>query len=107
MNEKVIKEKLVEYFLRYVAIPSQSNDRNLQVPSSDGQLALGKALAADLKKLDLEDISINQYGVVQQDFLKEEIKQKNLVGLPILILWMSVFQMKSTHKLLKLMMARI
>ena len=78
MNEKVIKEKLVEYFLRYVAIPSQSNDRNLQVPSSDGQLALGKALAADLKKLDLEDISINQYGVVQARLPKRGDKTKKL-----------------------------
>ena len=78
MNEKVIKEKLVEYFLRYVAIPSQSNDRNLQVPSSEGQLALGKVLAADLKKLDLEDISINQYGVVQARLPKRGDKTKKL-----------------------------
>lgn len=78
MNEKVIKEKLVEYFLRYVAIPSQSNDRNLQVPSSEGQLALGKVLAADLKKLYLEDISINQYGVVQARLPKRGDKTKKL-----------------------------
>lgn len=78
MNEKVIKEKLVEYFLRYVAIPSQSNDRNLQVPSSEGQLALGKVLASDLKKLDLDDISINQYGVVQARLPKRGDKTKKL-----------------------------
>ena len=65
MDEKIIKDKLVEYFLKYVAIPSQSDDKNKKVPSSSGQLELGKVLASDLEDLRLENISINQYGVVQ------------------------------------------
>lgn len=78
MNEKLIKEKLVENFLKYLAIPSQSNDKNKEIPSSKGQLVLGEKLAADLKDLGLEDISINKYGVVQARLPKRGDKTKKL-----------------------------
>lgn len=78
MNEKLIKEKLVENFLKYLAIPSQSNDKNKDIPSSKGQLVLGEKLAADLKDLGLEDISINKYGVVQARLPKRGDKTKKL-----------------------------
>lgn len=65
MEEQIIKGKLVENFLKYVAIPSQSDEKNSNVPSSKGQVELGKVLAKDLKDLGLVDIGINQYGVVQ------------------------------------------
>lgn len=78
MNEKLIKEKLVENFLKYLAIPSQSNDKNKEIPSSKGQLVLGEKLAADLKDLGLEDISINKYGVVQARLPKRGNKTKKL-----------------------------
>lgn len=65
MDKKIIKEKLVEYFLKYVAIPSQSDDKNQNIPSSSGQLELGKVLRDDLIDLGLKDISINDFGVLQ------------------------------------------
>lgn len=65
MDERNIKDKLVEYFLRYVAISSQSDEKNKKIPSSPGQLELGKVLAEDLEELELSDIAINDYGVVQ------------------------------------------
>lgn len=65
MNEKIIKDKLVENFLKYVAIPSQSDDKKEEVPSSPGQWDLAKALAEDLEDLGLSDIKINEFGVVQ------------------------------------------
>ena len=65
MNEKIIKDKLVENFLKYLAIPSQSDDKNEEVPSSPGQRDLAKALAADLEDLGLADIRVNEFGVVQ------------------------------------------
>lgn len=65
MNEKIIKDILVKNFFNYLAISSQSDEKNTDIPSSNGQLKLGKVLAKDLKDLGLEDVSINQYGVVQ------------------------------------------
>lgn len=65
MSEKIIKDVLVKNFFKYLAIPSQSDEKNSNVPSSKGQLELGKILAKDLKDLGLVDININPYGVVQ------------------------------------------
>ena len=65
MNEKIIKDKLVENFLKYLAIPSQSDDKNEEVPSSPGQWEMAKALEADLEDLGLVDIKVNDFGVVQ------------------------------------------
>ncbi|WP_311537973.1 peptidase T [uncultured Anaerococcus sp.] len=65
MNEKIIKDKLVENFLKYLAIPSQSDDKKKEVPSSPGQWEMAKVLGADLEDLGLVDIKINEYGVLQ------------------------------------------
>lgn len=78
MNEKLIKEKLVENFLKYVAIPSQSDDKNENIPSSPGQIELGKVLAEYLKELGLTDININEFGVVQARLPKRGENTKKL-----------------------------
>lgn len=78
MEEKIIKDKLVENFLKYVAIPSQSDEKNKDVPSSFGQLELGKVLATDLKDLGLSDIRINQFGVVQARLPRRGEGEKSL-----------------------------
>lgn len=82
MNEKIIKDKLVENFLKYVAIPSQSDDKNENIPSSPGQIELGKVLAEYLKELGLTDININEFGVVQARLPKrgENIKKLGWVA---------------------------
>lgn len=65
MDEIIIKQKLLDDFLKYVSIPSQSNESNEKIPSSEGQLTLAKILYDDLYSLGIEDVSINDYGVVQ------------------------------------------
>lgn len=65
MKADIIKEKLQENFLSYLAIPSQSDEKNPNVPSSVGQLLLAQKLEKDLKDLDLVDIKINEFGVLQ------------------------------------------
>ena len=78
MEEKIIKDKLVENFLKYVAIPSQSDEKNKDVPSSLGQLELGKVLASDLHDLGLTDIGINDFGVVQARLPRRGEDKKSL-----------------------------
>ncbi len=78
MDKKLIKDKLVENFLKYVAIPSQSDEKNENIPSSPGQLELGKVLAEDLEGLGLCDISINEFGVVQARLPQRGENQKKL-----------------------------
>ena len=78
MNEKIIKDKLVENFLKYLEIPSQSDESNKNIPSSPGQLDLGKLLSEELKDLGLVDIGINEYGVVQARLPRRGNKLKSL-----------------------------
>lgn len=65
MNEKIIKEKLQENFLRYLTISSQSDEKNEKIPSSSGQIELARFLKKELEDLELCQIEINQYGVLQ------------------------------------------
>ena len=78
MNEKIIKEKLVENFLKYLKVPSQSDESNENIPSSPGQLELGKLLSEELKDLGLVDIGINEYGVVQARLPRRGNRTKSL-----------------------------
>lgn len=78
MNEKIIKDKLVENFLKYLEIPSQSDESNKNIPSSPGQLDLGKLLSEELKDLGLVDIGIYEYGVVQARLPRRGNKLKSL-----------------------------
>lgn len=58
------KERLEKRFYEYSAIPSQSDASNENVPSSEGQWEMARKLAADLKELDVIDITIGETGVV-------------------------------------------
>lgn len=54
------QNELVERFLRYVAIPSQSADNGgTQVPSTEGQWELAKLLAKECEELGLVEVSIS------------------------------------------------
>ncbi len=66
-------QSLVERFLRYAAIPSQSDAAASQVPSSRGQMQLGELLCKELKQLCLTDIHQDEHGVVTA-FLKGSVK---------------------------------
>lgn len=65
IDEKIIKEKLLENFLNYLSISSQSNEDKLEIPSSPGQVLLAKKLAKELGDLGLKDININEFSVLQ------------------------------------------
>ncbi len=58
------RKVLIERFLRYVAVPSQSDASAGVVPSSQGQIELGRLLVEDLKALGLEDIYQDEHGIV-------------------------------------------
>ena len=59
-----MQEKLLQRFLRYVAVPSQSNAANANVPSSEGQRKLAELLKQDLAELGLVDLEISKYSVL-------------------------------------------
>lgn len=59
-----IKKFQIDSFLKYSAIPSQSDASVKKLPSSEGQMKLAKVLADDLKTLGLTNIVINDNSIV-------------------------------------------
>lgn len=57
-------DKIVERFKKYIAVDTKSDETSDTVPSTKGQLELGKMLVEELKELGLEDIIQDKNGYV-------------------------------------------
>lgn len=55
---------LLDRFLRYVRIDTQSNEASRTVPSTARQLELCRLLEAECRALGLADVSLDQFGIV-------------------------------------------
>lgn len=78
-----MQDKLLARFLRYVAVPSQSNAANSAVPSGEGQRNLAELLRQDLAELGLVDLHISEYSVLTGKlpaYLPEGAKDVPAVG---------------------------
>ena len=62
-------EALVNRFLRYVAIPSESVPKAKVVPSSEGQWNVAKLVAEELKAMGLQEIDIDEHACVTSRYL--------------------------------------
>ncbi len=61
---QVNRQRLLERFLQYVQIDTTANERSKEVPSTPGQLEMGKLLVAQLTEMGAQSVSQDQYGVV-------------------------------------------
>ncbi|MDR2653032.1 MAG: peptidase T [Prevotellaceae bacterium] len=59
-----MKETVLNKFLRYVAIDTQSDDNSNTQPSTMKQLDLSKLLVNELKAMGIEDAALDEYGYV-------------------------------------------
>lgn len=57
-------DELTERFLRYVAVPSESNPAAGVVPSTEGQRELARLLAGELQAMGLEHIDIDEHSIL-------------------------------------------
>ncbi|HWT03503.1 MAG TPA: peptidase T [Pyrinomonadaceae bacterium] len=57
-------ESVLDRFLRYVKIDTQSQEDQNKVPSTDKQLVLAKLLAEELKALGAENVRVSEFGIV-------------------------------------------
>lgn len=57
-------DRIVERFLRYIAIDTRSDENSQTCPSTKGQLELGALLVEELKELGLEDARQDENGYV-------------------------------------------
>ena len=56
--------ELVERFLRYVSVDTQSAEGAEQVPSTEGQLVLAEQLAGELRAIGAQDVTLDDHGYV-------------------------------------------
>ena len=60
----LLRQKLVDNFLRYAAISSQSDAKTGTLPSSPGQMTLARQLKAELEALGLVDIKLGDNAIL-------------------------------------------
>ena len=58
------KAALLEHFLRYVAIPTQSDPKAKIVPSNPKEFELANLLAEELKAIGFENVEVSEFSVV-------------------------------------------
>lgn len=56
--------KVVEKFLKYASYDTKSDDESTTVPSTVGQMILGKILVEELKQMGIQEVSIDDNGYV-------------------------------------------
>ena len=72
-------QALVERFLSYLAISSQSDPKNKEVPSSEGQWTMARVLEAGLKEFGLQDVEVDEHGNVT-GFLPGTVENVPTIG---------------------------
>lgn len=75
-----MKEKILERFLRYVRIDTQSDYDSKEYPSSKKQLVLAEMLVEELKLIGLTDISIDNYGYIMATLHSNIEKKVPVIG---------------------------
>lgn len=75
-----LKIELVDRFISYVVIDTQSNDESTTCPSTTGQLTLANKLVDELKSIGLEDVSIDENGYVMATLPANTVKQVPTIG---------------------------
>jgi tripeptide aminopeptidase len=63
-GEGILMENILDRFLRYVQIDTQSNEHCESYPSTEKQLNLCRMLEAECNAIGLENVSLSEFGVV-------------------------------------------
>jgi len=75
-----MKEKILERFLRYVKVDTQSDSDSLEYPSSKKQLIFAEMLVEELKQIGLTEISIDNHGYVMATLHSNIEKKIPVIG---------------------------
>lgn len=73
-------ERILERFIRYVKIDTQSDPAQTGCPSTPGQLALARMIEADLKKIGMQDVTLDAHGYVTATLPANTSKTLPVVG---------------------------
>lgn len=80
MGVVIMKKELIDRFVTYAKIDTQSNDDNDNTPSTPGQLELAKVLIAELKEIGMRDVSMDDYGYVMATLPSNTDKNVPTIG---------------------------
>ncbi len=74
------KEYLIDRFIQYVKIDTQSDENSSTFPSTSKQFDLAKLLVEQLKELGLKDVSLDEYGYVMATLPSNANKKIPTIG---------------------------
>jgi len=75
-----MRKQLLDRFLRYVKIDTQSDENSEKYPSTDKQLNLAKILKEELDYIGLSDVQIDKYGYVTATLPSNTDKKIPVIG---------------------------
>jgi tripeptide aminopeptidase len=73
-------EQLIDRFIRYVKVNTQSDENSKTCPSTEGQTVLANMLADELKEIGLQDVSVDEKGYVMATLPTNISKQVPVIG---------------------------
>jgi len=73
-------EKLVERFIRYAKVNTQSNENIKTCPSSPGQIQLAQILVSELQDLGMSEVSMDGNGYVMATLPANSVKNLPVIG---------------------------
>ncbi|WP_307894824.1 peptidase T [Bacillus swezeyi] len=75
-----MKNKLIERLTSYAKVDTQSNENSETTPSTPGQLTLANMLVEELKKIGMEEVTIDENGYVMATLPANTDKQVPTIG---------------------------
>ncbi len=79
-DESRMKNEIIERFISYVKVDTQSNDESETCPSTPGQLVLANMLVEELKEIGLEEVTIDENGYVMATLPSNTEKNVPTIG---------------------------
>ena len=74
------RDKIVKRFKKYISVDTKSDEASETVPSTEGQLKLGKLLVEELKEIGLEDVIQDENGYVYATLPSNVDKEVPTIG---------------------------
>jgi tripeptide aminopeptidase len=75
-----MKNEIIERFISYVKVDTQSNEDNEACPSTPGQMTLANMLVKELNEIGMEDVTIDENGYVMATLPANTDKQIPTIG---------------------------
>lgn len=76
----IVKENIINRFISYAVVDTQSNESNSECPSTPGQLTLANLLVEELKEIGMDEVTIDENGYVMATLPANTDKKVPTIG---------------------------